>query len=267
MILLDLETTAVVDACCILSIGALNFNPNGTLEDLKRAPRLHMHLELSHQMENGRVFDEGTIKWLNEQPPAVIANAKKSATSKLTLTEAMRKLANWLSEQNGFDGNCHVRGIDFEGKILPHAAKMANLRFPINFSGYNDIRTLIRDYLDTTSSYIRTEMFTQEAADYVATLTKHIAIDDCLIDAVQIIEGRRIRDERIIKKHTLANDKVRAAVLTILGLDPRDGKLECTVDGYDGSKEMTARQGAAIVNAMTGKELSACELLDIAYPS
>lgn len=266
MILLDLETTAVVDSCCILSIGALNFNPNGTLEDLKRAPRLHMHIELSHQIDAGRTFDENTIKWLNEQPPAVIANAKKSATSKLTLTDAMRKLSNWISEQNGFDGNCHVRGIDFEGKILPHASKMVGLKFPIKFSGYNDIRTLIRDYLDTTSSYIRTEMFTQEAADYVATLTKHIAIDDCLIDAVQIIEGRRIRDERIIKKYTLANDKVREAVLTILGLDPKDGEIECSVAGYDGSKEMTTSQGISIVAALTGKELSACELRDIAYP-
>lgn len=198
MIVLDIETTALGKNATILSLGALNFNPNGTLDDLLKAPKLHLHINPLSQVKSGRGYDLGTVGWLRGQPKEVIENAYKSAYSKLTLKDALKRLCEWLQEQGGFDGQCHVRGIDFEGSILPDAAKQMGVRLPFSFSSYNDIRTLIRDYLDTSSSYIVKEQLSPQGAELIDKYVKHIAIDDCMIDAIQIIEGRRIRNERIM---------------------------------------------------------------------
>lgn len=266
MIIIDVETTALGKTCCVLSIGAISFNPNGTIEELKDARKLHMHISLLQQIRDGRAFDEGTIKWLNGQPPAVVANAKKSATSKTSLDEACKRLISWLNETNGFDGNCHVRGVDFEGAILPDVAKQCKQRLPISFSGYNDIRTLIRDYLDTTSSYMAVSDMSEPAQEMMKGLEKHIAIDDCIIDAIQIIEGRRVRDERILSSQSKSNPDdvdeklVRAAICKVLSLDPKDSQI--TLLGND----ITTTQGAIkFITSMGGPELSACDFLDIVY--
>lgn len=201
MVILDIETTATEKRSCVLSIGAINFNPAGTITELKHAPKFHRYIELSHQIKEGRLFDPGTIRWLHKQPTAVIANANRSALTTNKLKDVMEKLILWIQDQGGFDGNCHVRGVDFEGAILPDICSQYGLVFPVNFSGYNDIRTLIRDYLGTTSSYIPMGELSPEALELYKKQTKHIAIDDCIIDAIQIIEGRRIRDSRIIGEY------------------------------------------------------------------
>lgn len=201
MIILDVETTSLDKHTCVLSIGGVNFNPNKPVEYLRNASTFHVHVQLLGQVKSGRVFDEGTIKWLNGQEPAVVENAYKSAYSKVDLKEACTRLIGWLNECSGFDGNVHVRGVDFEGSIIPDMMRQHKLRCPITFAGYNDIRTLIRDYVDKTSSYIEVADMSPEAQELMKPLVKHIALDDCMIDAIQIIEGRRIRDERVIGKY------------------------------------------------------------------
>lgn len=200
MIIVDVETTALDKNCIVLSIGAINFNPDGPLSQLKDAPKFHIHINPLQQLKQGRSYDLGTIKWIHSNEPEVVDNAFKSAYSPHELEGAFKAFVEWLTSQSGFDGNVHVRGVDFEGSIIPNIAKHIGIRNPISFSGYNDVRTLIRDYLNTTSSYVTEDDFCEEAKAIVAPLHKHIAIDDCVIDAVQIIEGRRIRNQRIIER-------------------------------------------------------------------
>lgn len=199
MILIDIETTSVLKNACVLSIGALAFNPNGTVGDLKNAPRFQVHIELVHQIRMGRDYDLGTIKWLRDQPEEVRKSARKSASSKVTLSIAFKRLIDWLHGLSEYPGNIYVRGTNFEGVILPDIEKMIGIKLPFNYAGYNDIRTLIRDYVNTNSSYVRADQMSEEALAVIDRCTKHIAIDDCMIDAVQILEGRRIRDLRIFK--------------------------------------------------------------------
>ena len=200
MILLDIETTDVTANACVLSLGALAFNPNGTLAELKDAPKFHCHVELGHQIRLGRDYSLSTIRWLKGQPDAVRLNAAKSAVSRITLQEMVAKLSGWMNGLSDNPSNVHVRGMNFEGVILPNIEKQLGVRFPFNYSGYNDTRTLIRDYLDTDSSYVRDDALSEEAKEMIGMLTKHVAIDDCIIDAIQIIEARRIRNIRIYKE-------------------------------------------------------------------
>jgi exodeoxyribonuclease VIII len=132
-VMLDLETLSLADNGCILSIGAVKFNP--------RTDEIFSHFEVFINPQSctdvGLVIDAGTVMWWMESERDA-ARKELMACPRLSLVQSLSMFSAWMKGDRPVWG-C---GSDFDNVLLRNAYKAAGLDCPWEFWNNRCYRTM-----------------------------------------------------------------------------------------------------------------------------
>ncbi len=184
VVIIDLETGSMTPDAVIFTIGAVRFNPDSvlppTVEEL-RSTGLYMYVKVPKQLTMGRITDTDTVDiwWPNQSSVAQAEKDKAHSDEAVELNVALQVLEEYVTP----DDRVYARGQEFEREILTSAYKMVNGRFFRRFNKIFDVRSWIEAYTGSNSGI------------YPLTgdlgLTAHVAIDDCIRDALEMYHSRK----------------------------------------------------------------------------
>ena len=176
--MIDLETTDTKESAAIISIGALIFDPYH-LDTTKTIHRYSFYevIDMTTCMAAGLTSSADTIKWWSEQSDeARIAYNKAITGDGAPLNHVLNRLRRFF-EGNAPPTTVWARSPDFDCKILEHACKKTEERFPFSFWQYRCCRT------------IGDLAWPNGDAPTLRTGTAHNAFDDCVTQALMVQQG------------------------------------------------------------------------------
>lgn len=137
-LMFDIETLDTQPTAVVLSLGAILFNPDGTIVD-----RFYRALDIQAQLNAGRTVSQDTLLWWSQQS----SNARDEAFSPVRKT-----VPSVLGEFYCFVGNSPhdnnvtkfwCNGPAFDGIILESLARDFNHLIPWRYNQLRDQRTLV----------------------------------------------------------------------------------------------------------------------------
>lgn len=137
-IMLDLETLGTSPGCVILSVGAVEFSPNGLGEEF------HAVINRRTAMAAGLVEDPETVMWWNGQDEGARETVLRSLTTHSDpIGYALNEFSYWCHGLGDIDKlNVWGNGADFDNPILAHAFKVCGFSPLWNFRNNRCYRTL-----------------------------------------------------------------------------------------------------------------------------
>jgi DNA polymerase III epsilon subunit-like protein len=135
-VMVDLETLSTRPHALILVIGAIKFNRNGKISNLKEMNTFYRRITISSCIEKGMHTDEGTRQWWNKQDPKIKEEA--FGEPRTDLFTALRKFIEWFGESKWIWSH----GATFDCVILKEAFLRCGLETPWKFWNERDTRTL-----------------------------------------------------------------------------------------------------------------------------
>lgn len=129
-VMVDLETLGLTADAVIMSIGAVQFDLDGGIDE----KAFYASVSIDSNLELGRKINESTLIWWTEQS----AEARKVFTEpKVMLASALHDFAEWFPEGAEIWSN----GASFDIPILEHAYKQLDLETPWKFWDSRCVRT------------------------------------------------------------------------------------------------------------------------------
>lgn len=186
VVIIDIETAGTTEDCVIFTIGAVRFNPSAphapTVEHL-RDTGFYTYVAAPKQILNGRKLDRETTEvwWPKQSVKAQAEMQEAYGENAVELDVALAALAEYVRP----DDRVYARGQDFEYKFLSHAYKMVHKRFFRYHNKIFDVRTWIEAHTSSNSG-----IYQLQAAEHLG-LTAHVAIDDCIRDALEMYFCRK----------------------------------------------------------------------------
>lgn len=180
--IIDFETGSLSPNCLVFTVGLVRFDPNGPRPTVERLYNSggYLQVEVTPQILKGRVYDNDTM--LN------FWGHKRNEKAKLELTRTDLPVVT-VDEMLGYiqkftkDCRLYARGQEFERDILISLCKQWNFPEIRPFNKIFDVRSYIDAYIEEGEGYL-SEL--PESKD----LTKHIAIDDCIMDALSMWDAK-----------------------------------------------------------------------------
>jgi DNA polymerase III epsilon subunit-like protein len=163
-VMIDLETLGTEPGCCVISIGAVAFDPRG---NILTKNTFYSELDYIDQQDMGLTVCPETRKWWQEQSP----QAQEALQGIEDLGDALKELAEWLPDDCKVWGN----GATFDISILEHCYRVYNIEIPWKFWNIRDCRTVKDMYESHRGGW-----------DKKAGGTKHNALDDAIHQAKYI---------------------------------------------------------------------------------
>ena len=132
-IMIDLETLDTSPFCCILSIGAVLFDPKGS----GIIDKIELRPTLEDQTELGRTINEDTIRWWSTQSSEAQLEALGDE-GRISFKEAMEQLYKFCWNRRAVWSN----GAAFDCVVMETAWTQLGMRIPWPFYTVRDTRTL-----------------------------------------------------------------------------------------------------------------------------
>lgn len=165
-VMIDLETLGLSANCVVLSIGATFFDiENNTLGET-----FYKVLNLSDQIDKGRVVDSVALTWWLEQDPKLFQPLLKGNCSTYT---ALQEFTQYIQLNGGPNVNVWGNGAIFDINILENLILQNDRRVPWKFRNIMDFRTFKRFGAPAN-------VFNQH---------KHNALEDARSQALYVIES------------------------------------------------------------------------------
>ena len=138
-IMIDIETTSTNPDAAIVSIGAIRFARGGKLRKIGDMDSFYTKVSISSCEDVGLHTDPSTMDWWSRQDQSVRYEALENPTHRLSIHDALRKLAEWIGRgDNLIWGN----GDDFDCVILASAYRACGINVPWKFWNTRDVRTV-----------------------------------------------------------------------------------------------------------------------------
>jgi len=132
-IMIDIESLDTSPFCCILTIGAVRFDPKG----IGVVEKLELRPTLEDQTDLGRTINEDTLRWWSTQS----AEAQLEALGdegRIPFKEAMEQLYKFCWNRRAVWSN----GAAFDCVVMETAWTQLGMRIPWPFYTVRDTRTL-----------------------------------------------------------------------------------------------------------------------------
>lgn len=186
--IIDIETAGLTSDTLVFTISVVGTALSDRINGLdiiadNRIKVLDFRLPVTDQLRHGRTTDPETVgTWLSKQSPKVQKNIELSdVTGGTDVKTALQEIIDFIGDDALF-----MRGTDFEGSILPSLAKAYGVKWPTRYYQNRDVRTFISAFAnDTEITHMPVDEILEDSG-----LTKHIGLDDCLIDIVHMNEAR-----------------------------------------------------------------------------
>lgn len=170
-VMVDIETLGTRPGDCILSIGAVVFDPTRTEGDFESV--FYETINMQESWCAGFTSTKSTVEWWAKQSPQARAAA---FAGEATPKNALQAFANWVPKDSMVWGN----GANFDNTLLSAAFRLCNVRQPWEFWNDRCYRTMKAQYQDVP---------VQRVGVY------HNALDDAKTQARHL--------QRIVAKHNI----------------------------------------------------------------
>ena len=132
-VMLDLETMGTAMTSAIVSIGAVEFDPNST----RFGTSFHEHILLKSAVKAGFTLDPDTVIWWLNQSDDARSRLTRGQVGADTVVDALQRFSGWLGtlapkKERVIWGN----GAAFDNALLASAYARTGLELPWEF--YND---------------------------------------------------------------------------------------------------------------------------------
>lgn len=175
-IMLDLETLSLDSNCCIVSIGAVEFNA----ETGEVGREFSIKVNILEQVVNGAKVSEDTLKWWSEQSET--AKRLLCSGKDVSVRFALEKLNEFITSSNHKISDMRLwgNGAGADNVWIRNLYKRHNVEFVLPFWCDCDVRT------------IASFMSMEDKKAIVFEGTKHNAIDYCKHQIKLITSGCRL---------------------------------------------------------------------------
>lgn len=163
-VMIDIETMGLTPGNCIVSIGAVIFDPR---YNIVTKETFYTELDWMEQTEYGFIADESTMAWWDEQGE----KAKEALCGLDDLETELKRLTKWLPQDCKVWGN----GPGFDMVMLEHCYRHFKMKVPWKFWNVYDCRTVKFMYESARGGW-----------DKKMGGTKHNALDDAIFQAQYI---------------------------------------------------------------------------------
>lgn len=132
---IDLETIGLHPGYCIVSLGAVVFDPRG---NIVTDQTFYREFDYAAQQDDGLKIDEKTLAWWEDQSP----KAKEALYGLDDLKTELIEFSRWLPKDCKVWGNGPV----FDIAILEHCYLLYGLPIPWKYWNVRDCRTVLDMY-------------------------------------------------------------------------------------------------------------------------
>jgi hypothetical protein len=189
MFIFDVETLGKRSNSVILSMAAIYFDP-----DTKPSPQqlredaFFAKFNVVEQMkEYRREANQSTMDWWNKQCRNVRVASFLPNFMDCSFMDGYESMRNWVDSKN--DTKCWVwaRG-NLDQLVMDDIEEQLGLEPIWPYARWRDVRTAIDFLYNTTSGYVDVDY---PGFNSKNDITKHNPIDDCVLDAMQLMYGVR----------------------------------------------------------------------------
>jgi len=163
-VMIDLETMGTIPGSCIVSIGAVLFDPR---YGIITKETFYAELDYADQQDDGLIIDESTLAWWEDQSP----RAREALLGLDDLKDSLKDLSKWLPKDAKVWGN----GATFDISILEHCYRLYKLPIPWKFWNVRDCRT-VKEMFESTRGGLGTAMGSGRDKNNIAHNALHDAI-------------------------------------------------------------------------------------------
>jgi hypothetical protein len=178
-VMFDIEATGKRPGCCVLSLGAVVFDPRAPFSFVHQTISLENNFlaKISHEsgLEVGLGNDDDTMEWWSLQSDEAREEAFGGTTH---IREALIEFSKWIwqvapigKDSRGKEYpmvNVWSHGEDYDQPIVTHAMEMLGIERPWPYNGGRDTRSIL------------------DVADQHYKGTKHMALEDALDQTLAI---------------------------------------------------------------------------------
>lgn len=131
------------------------FNADGTLTSAVKG--YHFSLDVDEQLNLGRLTDDDTLAWWDQQSTDAILARDGALVSDIVPVGTQLKLSEFCESFASIIGECSqvfARGKEYDGCILLNMFKMMGMKDPWKYRNLHEVRTYINAKTDAEAGYI-----------------------------------------------------------------------------------------------------------------
>lgn len=136
--MIDIETLGTNPNSCILTIGAIKFNRNKDIGDLKDCERFYIRIDQKSCENLGMEVNNDTLEWWKNQNPQSRYEALDNMKNRIDIKDGLLELKKFIKDSKYIWANSP----NFDCVILENAYKKCNLEVPWKFWNLRDCRTV-----------------------------------------------------------------------------------------------------------------------------
>ena len=187
MFLFDVETLGKRSNSVILSMAAIYFDPDTkpSPQELRDGAFFAKFNVVEQMKEYRREANQSTMDWWNKQCRNVRVASFLPNFLDCSFVDGYESMRNWVDSKN--DTKCWVwaRG-NLDQLVMDDIEEQLGLEPIWPYARWRDVRTAIDFLYNTTSGYTDVDY---PGFNSKNDITKHNPIDDCVLDAMQLMYG------------------------------------------------------------------------------
>jgi hypothetical protein len=187
MFLFDVETLGKRSNSVILSMAAIYFDPDTkpSPEQLREDVFFAKFSVIEQVKEYGREMNQSTMDWWNKQCHNVRVASFLPSEVDCSFVDGYESMRNWADSKN--DTKCWVwaRG-NLDQLVMDDIEEQLELEPIWPYARWRDVRTAVDFLYNTTNGYTDVDY---PGFNSKNDITKHNPIDDCVLDAMQLMYG------------------------------------------------------------------------------
>jgi hypothetical protein len=193
MFIFDVETLGKQSHSVILSMACIYFDPDKTPSHTELfESAFFAKFDVQDQVKRlNRKVGKSTMDWWAKQCENVRNKSFKPSSIDEKFEDGYERMREWAKSKN--DNKCWVwaRG-NLDQLVMDDIEESIGLDPIFKYARWRDVRTAIDFLYGTTNGYVQVEVPPWvEAFDSQLHITKHNPIDDCVLDAMQLMYGKK----------------------------------------------------------------------------
>ena len=189
MFMFDIETLATRSDAVILSLAVIHFNPDDKPSPERlRGDCFFIKFDVEDQIRRlGRRVDPSTVDWWKRQCENVKRKSVYPTPIDARFEDGHRELDQWVRWKNDSDAWVWARG-NMDQVVFQDIENQVGVDEIFPHYRWRDVRTAVDFLYGTDSGYVVVDY-----PDFSKDLhiTKHNPIDDCVLDVMMLIYGRK----------------------------------------------------------------------------
>lgn len=188
MWMFDVETLGKDSNTVLLSLACIHFDSKSQPSpDQLRKDTFFVKFNVKDQVKrHKRTMTSSTMDWWNKQCLNVKKKSFIPSSNDVTLEDGLKAFKEWSVSYND-DSWVWARG-NLDQLILDSVEEQLGLDPVFHFSRWRDVRTAVDFMYGTTNGYCKVDY---PGFDSFLNITKHDPVDDCLLDIMMLLYGKK----------------------------------------------------------------------------